>query len=149
MSQKVIKVIFRFDSEAEDWLAVAKRYCTFLIGKDKRGRGYGSSPAELKAVEKEILRRFNSIEACRQWLAKSKTIVVVEGRQGFLVNVGCDKDSFQKVIEKAYRMTANWKNEENVVARFDNLAQAQRAIQGREGHIAGTYRLSDVHCLYL
>lgn len=150
MTKIVIRAVFRFDSEVEDWITVAKSYCTFLIGKDKRNRGYGSSSnAELKAVEKQILGRFKSVEACRQWLAKSKTILVYEKCEGYFLRVGADKDSFQKAIENAFKMTANWKNEESIVAFFENEKEAKRAIQGREGFIAGPYRLSGPYQLFL
>lgn len=150
MSQKVIRVIYRFDSEVEDWLKVAKSYCAFLKGKDKRGRGYGSSStAELKAIEKEIVGRFKSIESCRQWLAKARSIDVCKDGECYFLRVGVDKDSFEKAFDEAYRMTSNWKEEDNVEAFFENLKEAEKSLQGREGRIAGTFKFSGPFQLFL
>lgn len=136
--KKMIRIILRFDPETEEWLAVAKNYCTFKSGRDKRGRGHGATAIELKAAEKAILGKFKTIELCRQWLAKQKVTIINKGEHIDL-RIGSDENTFSYAIEKAYCQTSDWKNEQNICIFFGTMAEAQAYAKKHEAFIAGPY----------
>ena len=137
--QKVIRIILRFPIETEDWLKVAEKYCAYKYGRDQRGRGHGSTPSQLKAIEKDIIKRFGSIENCRQWLAKQKEILVISHGEHFKLAVGYDENTFFNAIERAKIKTALWCQSEDICTFISTMSEAQSFIKEHEALIAGPY----------
>ena len=139
--KKMIRIVLRHVNETEDWLKVAEQYCAFKYGRDQRGRGHGSTPSQLKAIEKDIVKRFGSIENCRQWLAKQKKILVVSHGEHFELAVGYDENTFVNAIERAKIKTSLWRTEENICTFVGTMSAAQSYIKEHEAFIAGPYVL--------
>ena len=137
--QKVVRIILRFPIETEEWLKVAEKYCAFKYGRDQRGRDHGSTPSQLKTIEKDIVKRFGSIENCRQWLAKQKEILVISHGEHFKLSVGYDENTFINAIERAKIKTALWRRDEDICTFFSTMSEAQFFVEEHEAFIMGPY----------
>lgn len=137
--KKVFKVVLRYPTDTEEWIAIAKKYCTFKYGLDRRGRGHGSTASELKAIEKSIVAKFKTIENCRQWLAKVGSIVVMQGDRMIEIAVGKDENSFGYAIDVARYKTVEWKEAQNVCVFFDTMAEANSFVKSHEAQLIGPY----------